>query len=133
MTMAQNKKKESFGKRLDKAQISLKALLWSCVACIVLTMIIGFTLGGWVTGGTAQDMAEESAEEAVVSRLAAICIAQYKQDPEKDKKLNELEKMDSWERSSYVEKQDWATMPGRKEPNIAVAEKCAKLLMKISD
>ena len=95
--MVQNKEKEGVGKRLGKAKISLKALLWSCVACIVLTMIIGFTLGGWVTGGTAQDMVEESAEEAVVDRLTAICIAQFKQDPEKDKKLNELEKMDSWE------------------------------------
>ena len=133
MTMAQNKEKESFGKSLGKAQISLKTLLWSCVACIVLTMIIGFTLGGWVTGGTAQDMAEESAEKAVVDRLAAICIAQFKQDPEKDKKLEELEKTDSWERGSYVEKQDWATMPGKKEPNRKVAEKCAKLLMQISD
>ncbi len=131
--MAQNKEKESSGKGLSKAQPSLKVLIWSCVACIVLTMIIGFTLGGWVTGGTAQDMAEESAEKAVVDRLAAICIAQFKQDPEKDKKLEELEKTDSWERGSYVEKQDWATMPGKKEPNRKVAEKCAKLLMKISD
>ena len=31
-----------------------------------------------------------------------------------------------------MEKQDWATMPGKKEPNRKVAEKCAKLLMKIS-
>ena len=131
--MAQNKEKESFGKRLGKAKISPKVLMWSCVACIVLTMIIGFTLGGWVTGGTAQDMAEESAENAVVDRLAAICIEQFKQDPKKDKKLEELEKTDSWERGSYVEKQDWATMPGKKEPNRNVAEKCAKLLMKISD
>ena len=131
--MAQNKEKESSGKKLGKAQISPKILVWSCVACIVLTIIIGFTLGGWVTGGTAQDMAEESAEKAVVDRLAAICIAQFKQDPEKDKKLEKLEKTDSWERSGYVEKQGWATMPGEKEPDREVAEECAKLLMKISD
>ena len=131
--MAQNKEKASFGKGLSKAQPSQKVLVWSCVACIVLTIIIGFTLGGWVTGGTAQNMAEESAEKAVVDRLAAICIVQFKQDPEKDKKLEELKKTDSWERGSYVEKQDWATMPGKKEPNRNVAEKCAKLLMKISD
>ncbi len=131
--MAQNKEKESSGKGLSKAQPSLKVLIWSCVACIVLTIIIGFTLGGWVTGGTAQNMAEESAEKAVVDRLAAICIVQFKQDPEKDKKLEELKKTDSWERRDYVKKQGWATMPGEKEADSVVAEECAKLLMKISD
>lgn len=33
--MAQNKEKENFGKGLGRVQISLKALLWSCVACIL--------------------------------------------------------------------------------------------------
>ena len=127
--MAQNKEKASSGKKLSKAQPSLKVLVWSCVACIVLTIIIGFTLGGWVTGGTAQNMAEESAEKAVVDRLAAICIVQFKQDPEKDKKLEELKKTDSWERRDYVKKQGWATMPGEKEANSEVAEECGKLLM----
>ena len=130
--MAQNKEKASSGKKLSKAQPSLKVLVWSCVACIVLTIIIGFTLGGWVTGGTAQNMAEESAEKAVVDRLAAICIVQFKQDPEKDKKLEELKKTDSWERRDYVKKQGWATMPGEKEANSEVAEECAKLLMQSS-
>ncbi|MBU4425352.1 MAG: hypothetical protein KKB35_01325 [Proteobacteria bacterium] len=130
--MAQNKEKASSGKRLSKAQPSLKVLIWSCVACIVLTIIIGFTLGGWVTGGTAQNMAEESAEKAVVDRLAAICIVQFKQDPEKDKKLEELKKTDSWERRDYVKKQGWATMPGEKEADSEVAEECAKLLMQSS-
>lgn len=130
--MAQNKEKESSGKGLSKAQPSLKVLIWSCVACIVLTIIIGFTLGGWVTGGTAQNMAEESAAKAVVDRLAAICIVQFKQDPEKDKKLEELKKTDSWERRDYVKKQGWATMPGEKEADSEVAEECAKLLMQSS-
>jgi hypothetical protein len=127
--MVKNNENASFGQRWSTAQPTKKVLLWSCVACIVLTMIIGFTLGGWVTGGTAQNMAEESAEKAVVDRLAAICVAQFKQDPEKDKKLEELEKTDSWERRDYVKKQGWATMPGEKEAESEVAEECAKLLM----
>jgi hypothetical protein len=130
--MAQNKEKASFGKRLSAAQPSQKVLVWSCVVCIVLTIVIGFTLGGWVTGGTAQNMAEESAEKAVIDRLAPICVAQFNQDPEKDKKLEELEKKDSWERRDYVKKQGWATMPGEKEADSEVAEECAKLLLEIS-
>jgi len=102
------------------------------VACIILTMIIGFSLGGWVTGGTAQRTAEEMAEMAVVDRLAAFCVAQFKQDPEKDKKLKELKGKSSWDQGDYVQKQCWATMAGEKRPDKEVAEECAKLLMKIS-
>ena len=130
--MVQNKEKVSFGQRLRAAQPSQKVLVWSCVACIVLTMIIGFSLGGWVTGGTAQKMAEEMAGKAVVDRLAAICVVQFKQDPEKDKKLKELKEKSSWDQGDYVQKQGWATMPGEKTPDREVADECAKLLMKIS-
>jgi len=94
-------------------------------------MIIGFAWGGWVTGGTAQKMAEKMAEDAVVKRLAPICVVQFKQAPGKDQKLKELEKTDSWQRSEYVEKQGWATMPGEEKPDSSVASECTRLLMLI--
>ena len=40
---------------------SKAALFWSCVGCVVVALIIGFTWGGWVTGGTATKMAEKAA------------------------------------------------------------------------
>ncbi|MCG2776267.1 MAG: hypothetical protein L6406_11355 [Desulfobacterales bacterium] len=130
--MAQSKEKASFGEKLRSVQPTRKVLVWSCVACIVLTMIIGFSLGGWVTGGTAQRTAEEMAEKAVVDRLAAICVVQFNQDPEKDKKLKELKEKSSWDQGDYVQKQGWATMPGEKKPDSEVADECAKLLIKTS-
>ncbi len=69
------------------------------------------------------------AEEAVVERLALICVAQFDQDSQKDQKLKELIKTDSWERDGYVEKQGWATMLGEKEPNSEVADECASQIM----
>ena len=39
-------------------------LFWSCAACIVATVVVGFTWGGWVTGGTARSMAQNAAESA---------------------------------------------------------------------
>jgi len=130
--MAQKNEKVSFGQRWSKARPTKKVLFWSCVACIVLTMIIGFTWGGWVRGGTAQRMAEEMSEKAVVDRLAPICVEQFNQDPDKDKKLKELKELSSYDRDEYVEKQGWATMPGEKEADSEVAEECAKLLMQSS-
>jgi hypothetical protein len=109
----------------------IKPFVWGLVVSAVLTMIIGFAFGGWVTGGTAQEMAEEMADEAVIDRLAPICVTQFNQDPEKDKKLQELKEISSYQRGDYVEKQGWATMPGEKEPDSNIANECAKRLVEL--
>ncbi len=77
-------------------------------------------------------MAETMAEEAIIKRLAPICVVQFKQAPGKDQKLKELEKTNSWQRSEYVEKQGWATMPGEEKPDSKVASECTRLIMLIS-
>ena len=115
----------------SKIKEMIKPLLWGAIGGAILTIIIGFTWGGWVTGGTAQTTAEEMAEAAVVDRLVPICVAQFNQDPEKDKKLKELKEKSSWERDKYVNKQGWATMPGDKDPDSSVAGKCAEQIMQI--
>jgi len=105
----------------------IKVGFWGAIGGAIVIAVIGFKWGGWVTGGTAQIMAEE----AVVERLALICVAQFDQDSQKDQKLKELKKADSWERDRYVKKQGWATMLGKKEPNSEVADECAKRLIEI--
>ena len=116
-------------KQMNGAKI--KIVLWSAIGGAIITMIIGFSLGGWVTGGTAQTTAEEMTEAAVVDRLVPICVAQFNQDPEKDKKLKELKEKSSWDRGKYVKEQGWATMPFEKEPDSDVAEKCVEQIMQI--
>ena len=128
----EKKKKVSFGQRWREAQLTKTGVFWSLVIVIVLTMIIGFAWGGWVTGGTARKIAKEMAEDAVVLRLAPICVVQFKQDLEKDQKLKELKETSHWKRSEYVEKQGWATMPGEENPDRKVAYECANLLMQIT-
>ena len=105
--------------------------LWGAVGGAIVLAIIGFVWGGWVTGGTAQEMAEEMAENAVVARLAPICVEQFKIDSEKDQKLIGLKKEDSWKRNDYVVKQGWATMPGEKKPDSTVAGKCAEMIVQL--
>ncbi len=107
----------------------IKLLVWGAIGGAIVLAIIGFAWGGWVTGGTAQEMAKEMADKAVLDRLAPICVLQSNQDPEKDKKLVELKKLSSWDRRDYVEKQGWATMPGEKEPDSEVAGECAGRLV----
>ena len=115
--------------KVDKEKIKIG--VWAAIGGAVIVMIIGFAWGGWVTGGTAQSKAEKIAADAVVARLVPICVAQFNQDQEKDKKLKELKEESSWERSKYVEEQGWATMPYEKEPDSSVAEKCVEQIMQI--
>ena len=115
---------------MDGEKIKLGSL--GALGGAIVLAIIGFAWGGWVTGGTAQEMAAEMAENAVVARLAPICVEQFKQDSGKDRKLIGLKKEDSWKRNVYVEKQGWATMPGEKKPDGKVAERCAEMIVQIS-
>ncbi len=107
----------------------IKLLVWGAIGGAIVLAIIGFAWGGWVTGGTAQEMAKEKADKAVVDRLAPICVTQFQQDPNKEERLKELKKLDSWKRSDFVKKQGWAAMPGDKEPDNEVAGVCANRLL----
>ena len=130
--MEQSTQKVSLGQRWGAARPTKTAVFWACVASAVVTMILGFTWGGWVTGGTARIMAEAAGADAVVTRLAPICVVQFKLDTRNGQKLKELTDTGVWNRSDYVKKQGWATMPGEKEADSRVAAECAKLLVPAS-
>jgi hypothetical protein len=131
--MEQKQKKVSFRERWNEARPTKTIVFWSWVGSIVLTMIIGFVWGGWVTGGTAQKMAEVMAADAVSQRLVPICVDQFNQDPVKEEKLIELQAIRSYDRDDYVKTQGWATIPGEDEPDGKVAVECARLLVLINE
>jgi hypothetical protein len=126
--MARGIEQVSLGQRWAKARPTKTLVFWLCVVCAALTMIVGFTWGGWVRGATARSMAEAVAEEAVVKHLAPICVVQFQQDPAKDQKLKALRDLSAYERGDYVKKQGWAKMPGEVEADGKVADECAKLI-----
>jgi hypothetical protein len=123
-------RKLSLRQRWSEARATKTTVFWLCLASIVVTMVVGFSWGGWVTGGAAQKSGEAMARDAVIQRLAPICVAQFTQDPEKDLKLKELEEItSSWERSSYLKNQTWAIMPGEDVADSKVSDACIKLVM----
>lgn len=90
--------------------------------------IIGFTWGGWVTAGTAKQMAGEHARLEVVAALVPICLDQSKQDPKVVKTLSQLKEASNYMRSDMLMKAGWATMPGSSDPNRSVARACMEKL-----
>jgi hypothetical protein len=123
-------KQVSFSEKLREARPSKKIVAALMMATAVLTMLVGFNYGGWVTGGTSQQRVDTGAQDAVALRLVPICVAQFNSDPQQAPKLAELKAItSSWERPDYVKKQGWATMPGEQTPDNDVAAACTKLLM----
>ena len=107
--------------------------LGMAVGMVVLLIVI-FSAGWVVTSGSAKDEAKTVAADAVMNRLAPIAVAQFMQDPNKEERLKEMKKLDSWgenNRSDYVQKQGWATMPGEKEPDEQVADEVARRLYEL--
>jgi len=96
--------------------------VWGLIIGAVIVMIIGFWWGGWMTGGTAQKMTDE----AVLASQAAICVAQFMKQPNHEEKLKEFEKVESWKRSEFIEKEGWDKMPGQEKAGSYVAQACAK-------
>ena len=92
--------------------------------------IVGFTWGGWVTGGKAEADATQRASSAVVVALAPVCVEKFKHTADAVANLAALTKADSWSRGDYIEKGGWATLPGANPPTqvTAVAQACAVLL-----
>lgn len=117
--------------RWNKAKLTKMKAFWVAIGAIILTLFLGFSRGGWMTGGSAQSMAESAAQVAVVDRLAPICVMQSNQDPLQNQKLEELNSFtSSFQRARYVKEQGWATMPGEENPDGLVATECAQQLMR---
>ncbi len=81
---------------------------------------------GWITGGTAEEMASQ----AVIERLVPICVAQGRKASAQE--LADLQKESTWERRDFVEKKGWATMPDSSEPEYGIAEPCAEKLLQLA-
>ena len=109
----------------------MKPGVWGAVIGSVLTMIVGFSWGGWTTSTTANQTAIQRADAAVTTAFVPICLAQGKVDGANGKKLDELKAItSSYEQTDFVMKAGWATFPGTTDPNRNVAEACASALLK---
>ena len=58
----------------SETKAAVRPALWGAVAGAIALAIVGFSWGGWVTGGTAETLARNSAATAVVAALTPICV-----------------------------------------------------------
>jgi hypothetical protein len=95
----------------------------------IASMAIGFSWGGWVTGGTANRFAAEQASTAVVAALTPLCVEKFLQNSDAKANLEVLKKIPSnWEQGDYVEKGGWAAQPGAASSDYHLARAYAEKL-----
>jgi hypothetical protein len=107
---------------------SLTRLLQGAAAGAIVTIVIGFNWGGWSLGSTADKMAKEQSELAVVAALAPVCADKFRAQPDAAAKTVALSKVDSWNRKDQFPK-EFVTLPGETYPSSALANACYTLLM----
>jgi hypothetical protein len=120
--------KQSLGQRWEASRPTKTALFWSCVGCVAATMIVGFTWGGWTTGGTARSMAQDAALSSRNELAAGVCVDRFRAAGDASAQLVALKALGSWDRGSFVEKGGWAAMPDKVAPGKGAARLCVDKL-----
>ncbi len=107
-----------------EAYTKLVGGIWGFVLGAIAAMVIGFLVAGWTTAGTTRKMSDE----AVLMSQASICAAQFMRTPDHSAKARELQGMESYQRSEFIEKGGWDRMPGQETASWGVAGACVAKL-----
>ena len=107
---------------------SLTRLLQGAAAGAVAMVVVGFGWGGWSLGSTADKMAKERSELAVVAALAPVCADKFRAQPDAEAKKVALSKAESWKRGEEFPK-EFVTLPGAAYPSSALVNACSILLL----
>jgi hypothetical protein len=124
-----DQQKRSIQQRWADLQPSKTMLFWSCAGSVVVALVVGFTWGGWVTGGTARDMAETAGDDSRYELASVICVEKFLAAPDAQGQLAELKAIDSsYRQRQFIEAGGWAVMPNKDEAARQAADLCAKVL-----
>jgi hypothetical protein len=107
---------------------SLTRLLQGAAVGAIATIIVGFNWGGWSLGSTADKMAKDQSDLAVVTALAPVCADKFRALPDAAAKTVALSKVESWKRADEFPK-EFVTLPGETYPSSALVDACSTLLL----
>jgi hypothetical protein len=113
----QRGQKRPLSQRFDDYQASKTVLFWACAGSVIAAIIIGFSWGGWVTGGSAREMAEESAAQARQELAAVVCVDRFMAAPDAGDQLTALKEIPSSRaQGKFVEDGGWAIIVPASSP-----------------
>lgn len=100
---------QTLSQRFAQYRVSKAVLFWACAGSVVVATIVGFSWGGWVTGGNARDMAEDAAAQARQELAAIVCVDRFTAAPDAGVQLTALKAISSSRaQGKFVEDGGWA-------------------------
>ncbi len=114
--------------RFNEYQPSKTLWFWSALGIAVLTIIVGFTWGGWTTAGTAAGMAKNAAIKARAELVANLCVEKFITASNASENLAKLKETSSYQRDSFISDGGWVKMAGMKANAPGAADLCAEKL-----
>ena len=103
----------------------VKPGIFGAVIGAALVGIAGFSVGGWVTEGSATQMANAISHNNVIAALVPVCVANSQMDTDRDAKLETiLAASSSYQRRNALMESGWATVPGSTSPDRDLAQAC---------
>ena len=113
----EQRQNQTLSQRFQQYRPSKTALFWSCAGSVVLATIVGFSWGGWVTGGSAAKMAEKSAAQARQELAAVVCVDRFMAAPDVGVQLTALKDIESpYAQGKFVEEGGWAIIVPASSP-----------------
>ena len=106
----------------------LKPGIYGALIGAVFVGVVGFTWGGWVTGGTANDRAMAMSRDDVVASMVPVCLDMARSDPARADKLATIRAASTYQRRDALMAAGWATMPGTDAPDRDIAQACLMAL-----
>ena len=107
---------------------SRKRLLQGAAVGAAATILVGFNWGGWSLGSTADKMAKERSELAVIAALAPVCADKFRALPDAKAKTVVLSKVYPWKRVDEFPNA-FVTLPGETSPSSGLVDACSTLLL----
>lgn len=121
--------KRSIQQRWSDLQPSKTMLFWSCAGSVAVALLVGFTWGGWVTGGTAQKMAGAAGDTSRYELASVVCVERFLDAPDARAQLTALKAIDnSYRQRQFIEEGGWAVMPNKEKATRQAIDLCAKVL-----
>ena len=108
---------QTLSQRFEGYRASKAVLFWACAGSVIAATIVGFSWGGWVTGGSAREMAEDSAAQARQELAAVVCVDRFMAAPDAGVQLTALQEITSSRaQGKFVEDGGWAIIVPASSP-----------------
>jgi hypothetical protein len=106
----------------------LKPVTLGVLIGAVAVSAVGFSWGGWVTGGNATIMANTQSRDEVIAALVPVCVDLSHTDAERVAKLEKIRETAAYQRWNALMETGWAIVPGSDSSDRDLAKACLDAL-----